>query len=46
LPGVTGVTAGRFAAHYLTVFTLSWIASHSLLPILFPHWRFRGGQWF
>lgn len=46
LPGVAaGLTFGRFALHYLTVFGLSWVASHSLLPILFPRWRFRGGQW-
>ena len=47
LPGITpALTLGRFAAHYLTVFCITWVASHSLLPILFPRWRFRGGQWF
>ena len=47
LPGVAaGLTFGRFAAHYLVVYSLMWMASHSLLPVLFPRWRFRGGQWF
>lgn len=47
LPGISSsLTHGRFAAHYLTVFVIIWIAMYSLLPILFPHWRFRGGQWF
>lgn len=40
-----GLTFGRFAAHYLTVFIVTWAASHTLLPILFPRWRFRGGEW-
>jgi hypothetical protein len=47
LPGVEGgLTLGRFAAHYLTVFVVTWAATHSLMPVLFPSWRFRGGQWF
>lgn len=46
LPGVSlGLTNGRFAAHYLTVFLLTWVANHSLLLLLFPRWRFHGGQW-
>jgi len=40
------MAGGRFAAHYLTVFAITWIGSQSLLPILFPTWRFRGGEWF
>ena len=47
LPGVAmGLTNGRFAAHYLTVFLITWVAAHSLPLLLFPHWRFHGGQWF
>lgn len=48
LPGVAvaGLTFGRFALHYLAVFSLTWTAMHGLLPVLFPRWRFRGGQWF
>jgi hypothetical protein len=46
LPGISvGLMFGRFAAHYLTVFLITWAALYSLLPILFPRWRFRGGQW-
>jgi hypothetical protein len=47
LPGVeTGLVFGRFIAHYFTVFIFTWAASHSLVPILFPRWRFRGGEFF
>ena len=46
MPGVgAGLTFGRFVAHYGTVFIVTWVASHTLLPLLFPRWRFRGGQW-
>lgn len=46
LPGVSpSLTAARFAAHYLTVTLTTWLAAHSLLLLLFPRWRFRGGQW-
>lgn len=45
VPGIAGeLTFGRFAAHYSTVFFITWVALHSLLPILFPRWRFKGGQ--
>jgi hypothetical protein len=47
LPGVgAGLTFGRFVAHYLVVFMVTWVAAHSLMLVLFPRWRFRGGQWF
>lgn len=46
LPGVSpSLTVARFAAHYLTVSLSVWLAAHTLLLLLFPHWRFRGGQW-
>ncbi|MCB8943915.1 MAG: hypothetical protein H6658_09180 [Ardenticatenaceae bacterium] len=46
MPGVAvGLTFGRFAGHYLTVFLVTWAAVYSVLPLLFPRWRFRGGQW-
>ena len=46
LPGISpALTAARFAAHYLAVSLTTWAAAHSLLLLLFPHWRFRGGQW-
>ncbi|MBP7998294.1 MAG: hypothetical protein KA314_03290 [Chloroflexi bacterium] len=46
LPGVSPLlTGGQFVAHYGTVFFITFAASYSLLPLLFPRWRFRGGQW-
>ena len=46
MPGVgVALTDGQFVAHYGTVFLVTWVASHTLLPLLFPRWRFRGGQW-
>ena len=46
LPGVaSGLTFTQFAAHYGTVFVVTFSAMFSLLPILFPRWRYRGGQW-
>lgn len=46
LPGVSReLTNGRFAAHYLTIFLITWATAHSLLLLLFPRWRFHGGQW-
>jgi hypothetical protein len=46
LVGVSSIPAtDHFTAHYLAVFCFTWVASHSLLPILFPRWRFCGGQW-
>ncbi|MCA1994584.1 MAG: hypothetical protein LDL41_21450 [Coleofasciculus sp. S288] len=35
-----------FAIHYSLVWLGIYIASQSLMRILFPHWRFRGGQLF
>lgn len=34
-----------FALHYSVVWLTIFIASQSLMRILFPGWRFRGGQW-
>ncbi len=46
LPGVApGLTLAQFVAHYGTVFLVTFSAMFSLLPILFPRWRYRGGQW-
>ena len=46
LPGVApGLTFAQFTAHYGTVFLVTFAATFSLLPILFPRWRYRGGQW-
>ncbi len=38
-------TGAMFVLNYSTVWLATFIASHSLLRILFPHWRFRGGRW-
>ncbi|MCL4870470.1 MAG: hypothetical protein KJ063_16025 [Anaerolineae bacterium] len=46
LPGVApGLTFFQFAAHYTVVFWSTFAAAFSLLPILFPRWRYRGGEW-
>ncbi len=34
-----------FLLHYSIVWLAVFIASQSLMRILFPRWRFRGGQW-
>lgn len=33
-----------FLAHYITVWVAVFLASQSVMRILFPRWRFRGGQ--
>ncbi|HYN89535.1 MAG TPA: hypothetical protein VER55_13455 [Ardenticatenaceae bacterium] len=46
LPGVAGgITFGQFVAHYATVWLATFLASQSLLRIIFPRWRYHGGQW-
>ncbi len=35
-----------FILHYVTVWLAIFIISQSLMKIIFPRWRFRGGQWF
>jgi hypothetical protein len=39
------VTIAGFAFHYSLVWLAVFIASQSIMRILFPFWRFRGGQW-
>lgn len=34
-----------FALHYSFVWLAVYIASQTMMRILFPRWRFRGGQW-
>lgn len=36
---------GWFVFHYSLVWLAVYIASQSLMRLLFPRWRFRGGQW-
>ena len=45
IPGQSGLTFGQFFAHYTTVWVITFLASQSLLRILYPRWRYRGGQW-
>ena len=47
LPGVgSGLTFVRFLAHYGTVWLFTFLITQSFIRIIFPDWRFRGGQWF
>ncbi len=34
-----------FILHYGIVWFVTFLASQSLLRIVFPNWRYRGGQW-
>ncbi len=34
-----------FLAHYWTVWVATFLASQSLMRLVFPRWRFNGGQW-
>jgi hypothetical protein len=47
LPGIVpeDISLKWFAIHYTCVWLGVYIASQSLMRILFPRWRFRGGKW-
>jgi hypothetical protein len=46
LPGIgDSMAPGPFWGHYGTVWLGYFLTSQSLLRVLFPRWRFRGGQW-
>ncbi len=34
-----------FSAHYWAVWLTTFLASQSLMRLIFPRWRFNGGQW-
>ena len=34
-----------FLIHYGLVWTVTFLMSQSLMRIIFPNWRYRGGQW-
>lgn len=36
---------GLFWLHYALVWITTFIASQSLMRLLFPRWRYRGGRW-
>ncbi|MEA5620862.1 hypothetical protein VB711_23910 [Cronbergia sp. UHCC 0137] len=39
------LTLVGFLFHYWTVWLAVFIISQSLMRVIFPHWRFRGGEW-
>lgn len=41
----TALPIRAFLLHYSLVWLTVFIASQSLMRIIFPRWRFRGGQW-
>lgn len=45
LPGIGAVTLSTFAAHYATIWLTTFLMSQGPLRIIFPDWRFDGGQW-
>ncbi|MDY6940379.1 MAG: hypothetical protein SWY16_22330 [Cyanobacteriota bacterium] len=47
LPGIARdeLLLGTFFWHYSCVWLGVFLASQSLMRILFPRWRFRGGRW-
>ncbi len=46
LPGVDpNLDIITFVAHYSAVWITTFLASQGLLRIIFPRWRFRGGEW-
>ncbi len=46
LPAVSKeLPPGIFLLHYSVVWLAVFIVSQSLMRIIFPRWRFRGGQW-
>lgn len=45
LPGIEDFNLGWFSLHYSLVWLSVFVISQSLMRLLFPRWRFRGGQW-
>jgi len=45
LPPLEGWNLGWFIVHYSFVWVGVFVASQSLMRLIFPRWRFRGGQW-
>lgn len=46
LPGVSNLDLNLFIRHYSLVWLGIYLGSQTVMRILFPRWRFRGGQWF
>lgn len=47
LPGIEDLPIhfGTFIFHYSTVWLAVFTASQTLMRVVFPRWRFRGGKW-
>lgn len=45
LPGLENLVFGSFIRHYSLVWLGVFLVSQTIMRILFPRWRFRGGQW-
>jgi len=45
LPGVQNLDLNLFVCHYSLVWLGVYLASQTTMRIIFPRWRFRGGQW-
>jgi len=45
LSGVSNLNLGVFIGHYSLVWLGIYLASQTVMRVLFPRWRFRGGQW-
>lgn len=45
LPGVQNIDLNLFIHHYSFVWLGVYLASQTIMRIIFPRWRFRGGQW-
>lgn len=46
LPGVAGgLPLGRFLAHYGCVWLATFLCTQGPLRLIFPRWRFHGGEW-
>lgn len=45
LPGTAEWNVLLFIVHYGLVWVAIFLTSQSLMRLIFPRWRFRGGQW-
>jgi hypothetical protein len=43
--GAVAVHLDRFVAHYSLVWIAVYLSSWMVMRLLFPRWRFRGGEW-
>lgn len=46
LPGIQNLDFNLFVRHYSLVWLGIYLASQTIMRVLFPRWRFRGGQLF